>query len=110
METSSMMDVIHFYFEEDSRFATAEQIEAVSRMRTELYKLYGTTYKYAVKSSGKMSSSSGRKYINDSEDSSDFDLAEFDPNNQEVKEYVEPTEFNPDSSMPFGSVLDAPLG
>jgi hypothetical protein len=109
METSKMLDVIHFYFEEDSRFSTGEEVEAVSKMRTELYKLYGVTYKYGVKKSGS-SSTSGRRYVSDSDSSDNFGLSEFDPNSQEVKEYVEPTEFNPDSSMPFGNILDAPLG
>lgn len=87
---SRMLDVIHYFFEEDSRFATGEQAEAVSMMRSTLYGvLYGQTYKYKVNidrsgSGGVMSDGS--------------------------KPYIPPTDFNADSPLPFGSVLDSPLG
>lgn len=91
-----MLDVLHFFFEEDSKFATAEQAESVSAGRTALYKdLYNVEYKYKIKSSSKRTSSS-----------SEFSYSDPD----EVKPYIPPTEFDPDSFNPFGEVLDAPIG
>lgn len=88
MDVTQMLDVLHFFFEEDSRYSTAEEAEAVSKLRSTVYGvLYGTTYKYASTSSPGTSSSS-----------------------MDVKPYIPPTEFDPDSFQPFGSVLDSPLG
>ncbi len=98
-----MVDVLHYFFEEDSRYQSGEEAEAVSRLRSSVYStMYGTTYKYAYSGS---STSAGRQYIADGSPTSFNDF----PSN-EVKPYIPPTEFDPDSSMPFGSALDAPLG
>lgn len=96
-----MVDLLHFYFEEDTRYSSAEQAEAVSSVRTSLYLLYGMTYKYGVNSKGK----TGKSYVEGDYRFSDDPLAD-----HELKPYVPPTEFNPNSAMPFGGVLDAPLG
>lgn len=90
MEMSQMLDVIHFLFEEDARYSTAEEAQAVSEFRSTIYGvLYGTTYKYKVSSSS--GGGAGRS-------------------GGGVKPYIPPTEFDPDTGMPFGDVLDAPLG
>jgi hypothetical protein len=105
MESSEMLDVIHYLFEEDVRYASAEQAEAVSNLRTQLYLTYGKTYKY-----GQSSKSSNRNYI---PQGAGEDFGFEDPmmsDTGQVKGYIPPTEFNPDSAMPFGSVLDSPLG
>lgn len=108
MEASDMVDVIHYLFEEDtSRYSSGEQAEAVSAMRTQLYFSYNKTYPYAVSSK----SNSGRSYIPKGA-SSDFGFTD-DPlagSNGATKSYIPPTDFNPDSALPFGSDLDAPLG
>lgn len=94
MELSDMLDVIHFMFEEDSKYSSAEEAESVSSMRTALYsQMYKTSYRYSVKTSKKSGSSSNFNY--------DID---------EVKPYIPPTEFNPTSHSPFGDLLDAPIG
>lgn len=99
-----MLDVIHYMFEQDVRYSTGEEAEAVSRMRSSIYStMYNKTYKYPMSDSG---AGGGRRYISDS-DSMDFDDL---PMPKETKPYVPPTDFNPNSSMPFGGVLDAPLG
>lgn len=105
METSEMMDVIHYLFEEDAgRYTSGEQAEAVSAMRTQLYMSYGKTYRYAVSSKSK----SGRTYMpKDASDDYGFnDITD----SGELKPYIPPTEFNPDSAMPFGGDIEAPLG
>lgn len=100
-----MVDVIHYLFEADSRYQSGEEAEAVSKLRSSVYStMYNTTYKYTY--GGGSSTSSGRQYVSDSE-SYDFDDLGA---SSEVKPFVAPTDFNPDSSMPFGGVLDAPIG
>ncbi len=100
-----MTDLLHYFLEEDMRYTSAEEAESVSGYRSQLYLLYGKTYRYG-KSSG---SQGGRAYVpKNSSDNFNFD----DPimASTETKPYVPPTDFNPDSAMPFGSVLDAPIG
>ena len=100
-----MTDLLHYFLEEDMRFTTAEEADAVNAYRTQLYLLYGKSYKYGVSSKNQ----NGRSYIPNNA-SNDFGFDDPLLNTTETKPYVPPTEFNPDSAMPFGSVLDAPLG
>jgi hypothetical protein len=103
MEASEMTDVIHFLFEEDARYTSGEEADAVDKLRSMIYgNMYGTTYRYG----SSKSSSSDRRYISKNETPNYGDL----PIPMETKPYVPPTDFNPESSMPFGGVLDAPLG
>lgn len=107
MDAVDLLDVLHFFFEEDSaRLSTGEQAEAVSEMRVNLYRSYGYSYKYAIKKKSSTTSYGGRSYIDDDNQ----DLTPFDPANQETKPFIPATDFNPDSANPFGSVLDAPIG
>lgn len=100
-----MLDVIHYLFEEDARFSTAEQADATSSLRTQLYRQYNKTYRYATSSS---SGKSGRAYVpKGSAGDFDFDDPMFSSN--ETKSYIPPTEFNPDSVLPFGADIGAPL-
>lgn len=94
MEMRDMLDVVHYLFEDDSRYSSAEEAESVSATRTSIYgRLYGTTYRYQIKSKARNNNASDTYS---------------DPN--VVKPYIPPTEFDPDSANPFGSVLDAPIG
>lgn len=89
-----MLDVVHYLFEEDSRYRSQEEAESVSAVRTQVYEvLYGLPYRYKM----------GRAQASTSGISSDAlsDTA--------VKPYIPPTEFDPDSSNPFGSTLEAPV-
>ena len=100
-----MLDVIHYYFEDDMRvITTAEQSDAIDQMRTTLYRMYDQSYPYGKKSQG---SSGGRSYV--SGDVGFPEDTDYDPLNEDVKPFVPATDFNPDSSMPFGLTLDAPL-
>jgi len=107
MEASDMLDVLHYFFEEDVKtISTGEQSQAIDSMRTELYQLYGQTYRYGAKKGGS-TSTGGRAYVTgDYEFPADVPL---DPSAQRTKPFVPATEFNPESSMPFGGVLDSPL-
>lgn len=89
-----MLDVIHYYFEEDnSRYESGDHAESVSKMRVSLYRLYNYEYKYKVTS--KKQSGVGGEFGASSSNA--------------VKPYIPPTEFDPDSFDPFGGVLDQPL-
>jgi hypothetical protein len=103
MDAADMVDIFHYYFEEDLNIVSQEQVAAKSESRSVIYRtLYGTTYKYRVDTEMKSTTASG---------SSSFDdLTPFDPSNNVTKPYVPPTEFDADASSPFGRTLDAPLG
>jgi|TARA_B110000977_G_C11070869_1_gene489486 hypothetical protein len=106
MEASEMIDVIHYFFEEDAHYQSGEEVESVSKMRTHLYSLYGQEYKYAVK--GSSSAASGaRQYVNEHED-----LGFDDPltSTRVSKGFVPATDVKGESPAPFGALLDPPIG
>ena len=86
MEAEDMLDVLHYFFEEDYRFTSQEHALISSRARRKLYKaLYDKEYRYGVDDNEEVSSDG-------------------------VKPYMEPTEFDPEAANPFGaSLLDEPL-
>lgn len=87
-----MLDVIHYLYEEDLKYTNVEEAQWMDAKRKHIYKeLYNEDYKYFS-----------------SREVADLSGAEADEN--AVKPYIPPTEFNPESSNPFGAVLDAPLG
>jgi hypothetical protein len=96
MDLPDMLDVIHYFYEEDMNYATLEQLQMVDARRVHVFEgLYGRPYVY------KSSPNSG---------SSDS-VNQFSPSGSgATKPYIPPTEFDPDSFNPFGSVLDAPIG
>jgi hypothetical protein len=102
-----MLDVLHYFFEDDLNFSTAEQAEAREHTRVTLYRdLYNIEYKYAV---GKSGSTPEYEYTDDDE----ADAAMVSGSVGEKRErlpYIPPTDFNPDATLPFGRVLDGPLG
>jgi hypothetical protein len=104
MEASEMLDVVHYYFEADARYASGEEAEAVSKLRTSLYKLYEKPYIYAFKNSSR--GQSGRTYVNGNDE--DLLPTEFSP--QESKSFTPATKVDAESHLPFGPVLDAPIG
>jgi len=88
-----MLDVLHFFFEEDSRYHTGDEAKGVEALRTSLYEtMYRKTYRYKTGNSPRNPSAQG-----------------FSSDNFETKSYIPPTEFDPDSSNPFGAALEAPL-
>ena len=98
-----MLDVLHYYFEEDSRYSTAEEAEATSDLRLSLYRqMYDVQYKYAVKTK---SSASKNTYSG----GTDFNDFPFDEEDLQVKPFV-PTTFDPAAGVDSNGVLDGPLG
>ena len=98
MVVTDMVDVLHYFLEEDLRYHTAEEADAVEKVRTQIYgSMYQTNYKYRTNRQSSRSSYGGSDSFDGFSSSS------------ERKPYIPPTEFNPNSSMPYGSLLDAPL-
>lgn len=91
MHASDMLDVIHYIFEEDMRFASAEESKATDAVRNSLYRdFYGTEYKYSASSSRPQSQ--GGEF--DGFDS----VTPYSPT--ATKPYIPPTEFDPDMGLP----------
>ena len=108
LDMSDMVDVLHYMFEEDMRFASAEQAEAISKSRSMLYReLYEKEYTYKFSTGiGSVAASIDEPLGYDDVS----DIRPFDAERQAtVKPYVSPTKIDEDSARPFGTTLDAPL-
>lgn len=101
-----MVDVIHYFFEEDSRYQSGEEAEGVDKTRTALYSdLYGMRYKYGRKSTSSTPQFTEEELAPDRDEG----LKPFNPQKEPTKAFIPPTQFNPESTKPFGLDLDAPL-
>lgn len=98
-----MLDVLHYLLDDDLSYLSGEQAEYKSSMRESLYKhLYEEKYKYAYSPSHSQS--------NDFDYGNDKFVMPSNTSN-EVKPYMPPTNFDPDSANPFQGVLrEQPLG
>jgi len=102
-----MIDVLHFYFEEDLMVDSKEEVENKNRVRSLIYRdMYNKAYKYGNSTSGGSYnySTASDGYLGEEDDAVE------DPVKPPQKSYIPPTDFNPDSPVPFGKDLDAPLG
>lgn len=106
-----MLDIIHYYMDEDMAVTSDEQAQSKSGLREAVYReLYGTEYKY--KYAKKQDKRAGPQNPEDYPIADDNfeDLQPFDPKKkQPTKGFVPATKFDPDSEDPFGGILDAPL-
>ena len=106
-----MLDVIHYLFEADAEsIMTAEQAEGRNQLRSSLYsELYNRSYEYSTSTT---SNTSGIDAPLD-DDLLDDMPTPVDPfarsRGEAAKPYIPPTKFDPNTGMPMGSVLDAPL-
>jgi len=112
MNASNMVDVLHYFFEEDMFYSSAEQAEARDETRKKMYsQMYGMTYKYAGTKSRKPGSTTYGGEVYDFSDDVPVteDIKPFNPKKNPTKSFIPPTQMDPDSSRPFGIDLDAPL-
>lgn len=96
-----MLDVLHYLLDDDLSFVDGDHAKAKSTVRETLYKnIYNQKYKYSVSTSA------------DEYNFSDENLVTTGgAKSGEVKPYIPPTPFNPDSPNPFGAALrETPLG
>ena len=103
-----MLDVIHYLFEQDATVTSEAEFETKNSIRDVIYEtVYDRKFAYSTKSSKDFSSDA---QAGNSEPFDEFDNYVPSKTNR-VKPYVPPTNFNPDSDNPFGSVLrEGPLG
>lgn len=103
-----MLDVIHYYFEQDHRYSTFEEASFKDQFRSSIFKnLYNSDYGFG------MTNDSTSDYSSDIDEhiSEKPEIIEpFNPRAKNVKGFIEPTNFNENSVKPFGSILDEPLG
>jgi hypothetical protein len=121
MEASEMLDVVHYFLEEDLYVHDKGETASKSATRVKMYReFYGREYKYAYKgydeptADQNISASGSATQIDDYEDDLDAEsqlrsIKAFNPKNNPAKPYVPPTEFDDTSITPFGNLLDSPL-
>jgi hypothetical protein len=114
MEVSEMLDVIHYFFEEDYRYTSTEQANFKDSFRETIYKsLYEIDYEY--KSNNDEDRRSYKNFDTDIEDPLDSEddpveiIEPFNPRVKQIKNFIEPTIPQENSLKPFGSILDEPL-
>ena len=110
LSASDLLDVLHFLLEDDcNQISTAEQAEARDAVRENIYSsMYGVYYKYAQtkKNSAGIVDPESLPFEDEEPLPKPFDpLATAKP----PKPFTKASDFDPDSALPFGSVLDAPL-
>lgn len=117
MDSSDMLDVLHYMLEEDMFVGSAAEIESRSKTRKYIYEeMYERTYLYGVSVDNGNSSmtASGLDVYPEDGFMSDEIIVPFDPNEPPIektrKPYIPPTNFDPNSSLPFGGKLDGPIG
>ena len=112
MEASDMLDVIHYFLEEDFRYSSEYEPIYKDNFRKNIYEsMYNKSYKY-VSSEESNSQSNDISILDGPEEFSEpeEEIKPFNPREGFTKPYVPPTPLVEDSILPFGSVLYQPLG
>ncbi len=115
-----MLDVVHYFLEEDLYVHNKGETESKSATREKLYReFYNREYKYAYKGLEKPSYEEDipsatsptqlDDYDNDLTDNEMRNLKAFNPKNNPAKPFVPATDFDGTAQQPFGNLLDAPL-
>lgn len=107
-----MLDVLHYFFEDDMNYASAEQADARDRTREIIYQdFYNHKYAYSnTQARSNSYSASGQGIVKDFNAVDEEEKIEaFDPMKKPPKPFVPATQVNAASPKPFGSVLDEPL-
>lgn len=104
-----MLDVLHFYFEEDITLTSEDAMKAQSGVRVAVYDLYDKKYPYAYHGK-KPKSPAEYGYVDENlpYDTS-APIKPFDPKTEPTKAYTPATAFDAESANPFGGILDAPM-
>lgn len=108
LNSSDMLDVIHYMFEDDTGYASAEQAEAKSTIRELLWRdVYNSTYKYATPKSRGTNTGSERLADFDIPDTVQHDIKQRPAKDkQATKPYIRPTELSEEA---LSQVLQPPL-
>jgi hypothetical protein len=112
MDVSDMLDVIHYFFEDDYRYSTNEESIYKDEFRKSFYsQMYSYKYKYSSEDS------QGRDSYRDFDVEAPESLTEveeviepFSPRERKAsKAFIEATPMVGDEIKPFGSILDGPI-
>ena len=113
MNASDMLDVLHYFFEDDMNYASAEHADAKDRSREIIYQdFYEHKYAYSNTQAraGANYSASGQGLVKDFNAADEEEKIEaFDPMKKPPKPFVPATNVNASSPKPFGAILDEPL-
>jgi hypothetical protein len=113
MEVSEMLDVIHYFFEEDYRYTSTDQADFKDNFRDVIYKnLYNVEYTYKTKNSQDQDAQykDFDEQPQDSENSVEEEpLEPFSPRKKQIKNFIEPSLPTEHSTRPFGLILDEPI-
>jgi len=107
-----MLDVIHYFLEEDFRYSSEYEPIYKDNFRKNIYEsMYNKSYKYVSSDEpdakyGDISKLDGPEEFSEPEEI----IEPFNPRKESIKPYIAPTPLREDSALPFGSVLDQPLG
>lgn len=107
-----MLDVIHYFLEEDFRYSSEYEPIYKDSFRKNLYEsMYNKSYKYVSSEepngqSDDISNLDGPEEVSEPEE----EIKPFNPREGFIKPYVPPTPLTENASLPFGSILDQPLG
>lgn len=108
-----MLDVLHYFFEDDLFYSTIEQAEGRDRSRVAIYQdFYNSSYAYSTTFSSTASGKGFTKNFDDYEFISEEEkIVPFDPlqKKKEVKPFIKPTNVNAAAEQPFGDTLDGPI-
>jgi hypothetical protein len=110
MEASDMLDVLHYFFEEDMYYASAEQAEGRDRSREIIYRdFYNASYPYASQRNSNMAG--GQGITKNFDDIEEEEIVPFDPMQKQkaVKPFIPPTAVDARAEQPFGITLDGPI-
>ena len=108
LDASDMLDVVHYFFEEDIRNLSKEQIEHNNSVRDSIYEnLYDGKYKRVF-----TKTKSSNSYDFDSElepEDAEEPIKPFNPRAGKTKNYMAPTPVFNNPAKPFGNILEEPL-
>lgn len=108
-----MLDVLHYFLEEDINYQSEYHENITTKTRKRLYmQMYGVTYKYGVDDKPKQRRDMTPEEFLDSfedEESDEVVPEPFNPRKMAVKSYIPATQITEDSTNPFGNILDAPM-
>jgi hypothetical protein len=115
MEASDMLDVLHYFFEDDLFYSSVEQADGRDRSREAIYRdFYNYSYAYSTKAGSNSAGGGVSKNFDSFEFMSEEEeekLVPFDPLQKQkaTKPFINPTQVNAAASQPFGDMLDGPI-
>ena len=110
-----MLDVLHYFFEDDLFYSSAEQADGRDRSRVAIYQdFYNSTYAYSTQAGSKMAGGSGVSKNFDMDlisEEEEEKIQVFDPlqSKKETKPFIKPTQVDAAAQQPFGTLLDGPI-